>query len=263
MAKQETLTLFPEIEITTRKLTNEQFGELMRAVMAYRWRGESYCGSDTAIDIAFQFLSNQVDRGEAAKAVKTKAAKERWEKQSDADLMQSDAHACKAMHTDAEACTSVKDDAPIQSYPIHSYPIHSYPRESKAGKPPAPTKPDRKSFGEFGWVKLTDEEYSRLLNDLGEAEVKRCIAYVDESAEATGNKNRWRNWGLVIKKCHKQGWGQGNDARFPKKPSPIWGATGELGEAELEAIRRVLSEPDDAAKLSAVTTKGEKHARTP
>ncbi|MDY4509963.1 MAG: replisome organizer, partial [Candidatus Faecousia sp.] len=47
---------------------------------------------------------------------------------------------------------------------------------SVADKPPAPAKQARKSYGEFGWVKLTDDEYNRLLNDLGEAEVKRCIA---------------------------------------------------------------------------------------
>ncbi|MDY4507916.1 MAG: hypothetical protein SPD95_04240, partial [Candidatus Faecousia sp.] len=78
---------------------------------------------------------------------------------------------------------------------------------SVADKPPAPAKQARKSYGEFGWVKLTDDEYNRLLNDLGEAEVKRCIAYVDESAQATGNKNKWRDWNLVVRKCHKQGWG--------------------------------------------------------
>lgn len=76
-----------------------------------------------------------------------------------------------------------------------------------ADKPPAPAKVTRKSYGEFGWVKITDDEYNRLLNDLGEAEAKRCISYVDESAQATGNKNKWRDWNLVVRKCHKQGWG--------------------------------------------------------
>lgn len=77
----------------------------------------------------------------------------------------------------------------------------------EADKPPAPAKQARKSFGEFGWVKLTGDEYNRLLNDLGEAEAKRCIAYVDESAQTTRNKNKWRDWNLVVRKCHKQGWG--------------------------------------------------------
>ena len=255
MSKNETLTLFPEIETATRKLSNEQFGELMRAVMAYRWRGDDYSGTDPAIDIAFQFLSNQVDRGEANKAAKSKAARGRWEKQTDAEActaMQSDAQRCRSMHNDAEACTAMQSDAPILSYPIQSYPIQSYPKERKAAEPPAPTRPDRKSFGEFGWVKLSDAEYNRLLNDLGEAEVKRCIAYVDESAQTTGNKNGWRDWNLVVRKCHKQSWGldQGNKPKHSKKNGTIYGASGELGEAELEAIRRTLAwkpqeNPDD------------------
>lgn len=243
MAKQETLTLFPEIEVVTKKMTDTQFGELMRAVMAYRWRGEAYSGDDIAIDIAFQFLSNQVDRGEAAKAAKTKAAKDRWDKKTDAEPMHSDAD---RMQNDADECRRVKDDAPIQSYPILSSPILSSPihKESKAAKSPAPTQKATKktSFGEFGWVKLTDEEYHRLLNDLGEAEVKRCIAYVDESAQSSGNKNKWRDWNLVVRKCHKNGWGLTQYRHTPRSSTTIWGASGQLGEAELEAIQRVLKE---------------------
>lgn len=74
----------------------------------------------------------------------------------------------------------------------------------KADKPPSPT---RTKYGKYGWVKLTDSDYNRLLNDLGQAEVERCIAYIDESAQATGNKNRWRDWNLVIRRCHRDGWG--------------------------------------------------------
>lgn len=234
MAKQETLTIFPEIEDITRKMSDEQLGKLMRAVMAYRFRGETYTGDDVAIDIAFQFMSSQVDRSETAKAAKSRAAQGRWSAKGDAEGMQSDA---QPMQSDAEGMQS---DAPIQSIPSPSpSPIHS--KESKADKPPAPTKQARKSYGQFGWVKLTDEEYNRLLNDLGQAEVKRCITYVDESAQATGNKNKWRDWNLVIRKCSRDKWGAGAQSHCGKKEIPK-GASGELGEAELEAIQRVLRE---------------------
>lgn len=65
----------------------------------------------------------------------------------------------------------------------------------------------RSARGEFGWVKLSDEEYNRLIADLGEAELKRCIAYIDESAQSSGNKNHWRDWNLVIRRCSRDGWG--------------------------------------------------------
>ncbi len=111
----------------------------------------------------------------------------------------------------------------------------------KKGSGPAPTKQAKKSFGDFGWVKLTDEEYHRLLNDLGEAEVKRCIAYVDESAQSTGNKNKWRDWNLVIRKCSRDGWGKAQYGGS-KKAITYLGATGEVGDAEKENIRRLLAE---------------------
>lgn len=61
--------------------------------------------------------------------------------------------------------------------------------------------------GEFGWVKLTDEQHKRLVEEYGEATITRAITYVDESAQSTGNKNRWKDWNLVLRKCIRNGWG--------------------------------------------------------
>ncbi len=72
---------------------------------------------------------------------------------------------------------------------------------------PKESAPPRHAYGQYGWVKLTDNEYSRLLADLGESELARCIAYVDESAQSTGNKNKWKDWNLTVRKCHRDGWG--------------------------------------------------------
>ena len=78
-------------------------------------------------------------------------------------------------------------------------------KESKADKPPlSPVK----RYGAYGWVQLSDEQHSRLLSDLGQQELDRCIQYVDESAQLTGNKNHWKDWNLTIRKCHRDGWGQ-------------------------------------------------------
>lgn len=238
MAKQEEgMSLFPEIFTTTRKLSDEQFGALIRAARQYQLDGSEYSGDDIAVDIAFQFVSNQIDRKADATSKRTAAANKRWSKddtegmQNDAQPMQTDA---KHMQTDA---SGMQSDAPIHSIPIHSIPIHSK-EESKADKPPAPAKKEaRKSYGSFGWVKLTDEEYNRLLNDLGQAEVKRCIAYVDESAQTTRNKNKWRDWNLVIRKCSRDGWGL--DRKNTHKPNDN---PRQLDEDEVAAIHRMLQE---------------------
>lgn len=65
----------------------------------------------------------------------------------------------------------------------------------------------RHKYGEHGWVRLSDAEYERLLSDLGPDELKRCIDYIDESAQINGNKNKWKDWNLTIRKCHRQQWG--------------------------------------------------------
>lgn len=89
-------------------------------------------------------------------------------------------------------------------------------RESAAEPPPTPAKKVvRKKYGQYGWVHLSNEEYQRLVDDMGEQELQRCIAYVDESAQGNGNKNRWKDWNLVLRKCHRDGWGLN---RYGKQP---------------------------------------------
>lgn len=233
MAKEdEGMSLFPEIFTSTRKLSDEQFGALIRAGRVYQTDGIAYQGDDIAVDIAFQFLANQIDRRSEASTKKTAAAKRRWEKKDGCKVMQSDAEACTPIQ---DGCKVMQSNAPIHSVPIHSVPIHSN-KESKADKPPAPTKQTRKPHGEYGWVKLTDDEFNRLLNDLGEVEVKRCIAYVDESAQSTGNKNKWRDWNLVIRKCSRNGWGTQQIGKVAKS------GPRQLDDDEVLAVRRMMEE---------------------
>lgn len=94
-------------------------------------------------------------------------------------------------------------------------------REASVGAAaPSNAKTPKKKYGEYGWVQLTDDEYSRLLHDLGEDELKRCILYIDESAQSTGNKNRWKDWNLVVRKCHRDGWGLHRNTPPPTAPRP-------------------------------------------
>ena len=98
-------------------------------------------------------------------------------------------------------------------------------REESAAEAAAPARRGvkRTARGPYGWIRLSDEEYHSLLNDLGETEVERCIAYVDESAQATGNKNQWRDWNLVLRRCHRDRWGLSKTAA---KPQTVTAAAG-------------------------------------
>lgn len=65
----------------------------------------------------------------------------------------------------------------------------------------------KKKHGQYGWVKLTDDEYQRLLTEYGETVVNHYITYVDEAAQATGNKNKWKDWNLVVRRAIRNQWG--------------------------------------------------------
>lgn len=79
------------------------------------------------------------------------------------------------------------------------------PKSPKQSRPPEPAAHKR---GEYGWVRLTDEQFQRLVSEYGLHETARAIAYVDESAQGTGNKNHWKDWNLVVRKCIREGWGK-------------------------------------------------------
>lgn len=84
---------------------------------------------------------------------------------------------------------------------------YSNASKAPAGAAPAPTDDVKHKHGEYGWVKLTDEQYNKLVKDLGAEEVERCIAYVDGRAQLTGNKNGWKDWNLVVRNCSRDRWG--------------------------------------------------------
>jgi len=91
-------------------------------------------------------------------------------------------------------------------------------KERECGKH---TKKDtKKKHGEYGWVCLTDEELNRLIKDHGKETVDYYIGYIDESAQQTGNKNKWKDWNLTIRKAIRGGWG-----RPPSNNEPIDGTT--------------------------------------
>lgn len=83
------------------------------------------------------------------------------------------------------------------------------------------TTPKRNKYGEYGRVLLSEDEHLRLLADLGEAELARCIRYVDESAQSSNNKNRWKDWNLVIRRCSREGWGRNARQSSPAKADTL------------------------------------------
>lgn len=60
--KQDVIVLFPDLFAGTKRLTDAQFGVLMRALFAYRYENTEYTGEDVSVAMAFDFAKPQIDR---------------------------------------------------------------------------------------------------------------------------------------------------------------------------------------------------------
>lgn len=88
-------------------------------------------------------------------------------------------------------------------------------------------------------MKLTQQQYRELEQEMGTSELLGCIRYIDEAAQSTNNRNDWKDWHLLLRRCHQKNWHTVKSNGYSGKEIPM-GASGHLGEAELEAIARVM-----------------------
>lgn len=100
-------------------------------------------------------------------------------------------------------------------------------------------KEQPKTRSQYGWVRLTDTQYKKLIDEYGVDKIKWTIEKIDESAEITGNKNEWKNWNLVIRKAIKNNW------RFGSSEQDISSTIQQIKkedntEAELEKRRQAM-----------------------
>lgn len=261
---EKTITFFQDFYDSIEFLPDEVFGAAIRAAILYQMTGEEYNGDNPAVKMAFNFAKGQTDRKREYSKKKSDAASCKWRKSEDCDEqrahdessygemqcveMQNDAQGCKNEQSNAEGCKDVQNDAPIPYPSPYPYPSPDIKSEAPANAKKRP----KKSFGQYGWVRLTDEEYAAIVTSLGRDEAERCISYVDECAQGTGNKNKWRDWNLVVRKCSRDGWGKHLQGSYQRKerPGDIHGCTG-LGQAEMEAIAKVLNQPPDDIGMEA------------
>lgn len=64
----------------------------------------------------------------------------------------------------------------------------------------------KEKYGTYGRVKLTITEYLRLVNEFGEDFIKEQIERLDEYIESNDNKNKYKNFNLVLRKAIREKW---------------------------------------------------------
>lgn len=72
-------------------------------------------------------------------------------------------------------------------------------------------KESKHKYGEFGRILLTDSEYQKLINDFGKDYIDKVITRIDEYVEENNNKNKYKNFNLVIRKAIRDKWSLLND----------------------------------------------------
>jgi len=207
-----------------------------------------------------------------------KKRKVREKKQNEEDNVPEEKGQCEDIVPEKEG--QFEDNVPINKRKENNNKTNNSKEEER--KEPAPGARARSSsvkgdvknkYGGYGWIELTEKEHTQLLNELGEAELARCIAYIDESAQSTGNRNRWKDWALILRRCSREKWGMKQEQYSNSAKNSTIGyhsyeedecddcseKTG--GVAELERMREYLAKlkarNDEADRLEALNAASE------
>ena len=71
----------------------------------------------------------------------------------------------------------------------------------------------KEKYGTYGRVKLTTDEYLKLVNEFGEDFIKQQIELLDEYVESNNNKNKYTNFNLVLRKSIRENWFKKNNKK--------------------------------------------------
>ncbi len=220
------------------KLPGEALGELFRAMMHYHFDGTEPELSGV-LEVYWDFMKPDLDNARSNYEKKAESGRKGGKRSGEVRREQKEANASTTKQNEqieseskTESKTESKSEAESET-----------DTESDGSSAPAEAgiSLEKRAYGEYGWVKLTEHQYGQLLARMGEQTLGACIRYIDRSAQSTDNRNRWKDWYLVLCRCYEEGWHEPRGTnRFRGPPIP-YGASGELGEAELEAIRQVLN----------------------
>ena len=226
-------------------LDDARRGRLMTMMMKYHFYGEQPEELDSELMAIWFFIRRDLDSArkqymQSVENGKKAAAKRKKTGQEEAEETRRNPEEAEQTRNNPEA-TITRTESRTESTTRSGTNTGT---GTKSGSAPAGAGicAREKAYGEYGWVKLTDQQYHSLQSQMGDVVLGKCIHYIDRSAQSTGNGHRWKDWHLMLRRCYEEGWYLPTDRKATHRKTVPQGASGELGEAELEAIRRVLAE---------------------
>ena len=105
---------------------------------------------------------------------------------------------------------------------------------------PTPKEESKKRYGQNGKVLLTDAEYQRLMDEFGSEQTEKAIQYLDGYIVEKGYKSKSHN--LSIRRWVFEAIAERERRKPNAKARVPLGCSGNPGEAEIEAVRRLMEE---------------------
>ena len=78
---------------------------------------------------------------------------------------------------------------------------------------------EKHRYGEYGRILLTDNQYENLIKEYGKEKVDIQIQKLDEYIQSNDNKNKYKDFNLVLRKSIRENWFN-NNIRNSKKYKP-------------------------------------------
>lgn len=198
MAKKGVVMYYDLLE-QLKDFTDEQFGKITRAMIKYDRDGIEPQFNDIEIRLAFNILKPTIDRNKQEYKEKCDKNREninkRWKKQ---DTNEYDCIRMNTNYTDIDIDKDKEIDKDNNKKEIDKEKVEQSPTHTQS------FKEEKHKYGEFGWVKLTDTEYKRLASEF--SNIDEIIDGVDKYVQMTQNKNKYKDWNLVIRKAIREQW---------------------------------------------------------
>ena len=82
-------------------------------------------------------------------------------------------------------------------------------------------KEKKDTYGTYKRIKLTEDEYQRLVEDYGEETITKQIELLDEYIESNNNKNKYTNFNLVLRKSLREKWFDKKETKYEETQRKI------------------------------------------
>ena len=179
-----------------KRLSDEQFGRLIRSVMEYKTTGETPDIDDLVVGMAFDVIKMDVD-----------LQSERYRKRAEAGKKGGQAY----KPTEAEVSKSKQTEAKeSEENPTEQEEAKPYKKEKEkekekknkniqGGSRGEEKAPSRHRYGGYGHVLLSDHDITALDAEYGHDQVREAITYLDNYCESNGKTYKnyaqaMRNW---------------------------------------------------------------------